>query len=221
MDKLLVTNIGLLATPLGTRARSGPDQGKVRTLKNAWILIEGETIASIGQGDPFTQCVQMKESLAVLDAKGALVTPGLVDEKPVRTWYTLPITFKIDQSDDNYKLVKTWDPDTAVFRDPYSMPFYPGGDEALVQDLAANLVYPPQAIIEGTHGRVVLQFVIKKDGSIDIDNITVTKSLSPECDQAAIEAVKKLKKFKPGLKDTKPVNVRYTLPVNFKLPAEE
>ena len=79
MDKLLVTNIGLLATPLGTRARSGPDQGKIRTLKNAWILIEGETIAGIGQGDPFTQCVQMKESLAVLDAKGALVTPGLVD----------------------------------------------------------------------------------------------------------------------------------------------
>ena len=79
MNKLLITNIGLLATPLGTSARSGPDQGKIRTLKNAWILIEGETIAGIGQGDPFTQCVQMKESLAVLDAKGALVTPGLVD----------------------------------------------------------------------------------------------------------------------------------------------
>ncbi|MBQ4007059.1 MAG: energy transducer TonB [Muribaculaceae bacterium] len=123
--------------------------------------------------------------------------------------------------EQEYELVKTKGADTEVFRDPYSMPFYPGGDHALIQDLAENLVYPPEAVKEGTQGRVILQFVIKKDGSIDIDNITVTRSLSPECDQAAIEAVKKLKKFKPGLKDAKPVNVKYTLPVSFKLPAEE
>ena len=149
-------------------------------------------------------------------------SPGLVDEKPVRTWYTLPITFDdtgMDvQSDKDYKLVKTWDPDTAVFRDPYSMPFYPGGDKALLQDLAENLVYPPEAINNKIDGRVILQFVIKKDGSIE--DIKVVHSLSPECDQAAIEAVKKLKLFKPGLKDAKPVNVRYTLPVKFTLPAE-
>ncbi|MBQ1722858.1 MAG: energy transducer TonB [Muribaculaceae bacterium] len=123
--------------------------------------------------------------------------------------------------EQEYELVKTKGADTEVFRDPYSMPFYPGGDHALIQDLAENLVYPPEAVKEGTQGRVILQFVIKKDGSIDIDNIKVTRSLSPECDQAAIEAVKKLKKFKPGLKDAKPVNVKYTLPVSFKLPAEE
>lgn len=175
--------------------------GEVRVVKSLWPFCDTASIEAVKKLKRFT--------------------PGLVDEKPVRTWYTLPITFKIDQSDDNYKLVKTWDPDTAVFRDPYSMPFYPGGDHALIQDLAENLVYPPEAVKEGTQGRVILQFVIKKDGSIDIDNITVTRSLSPECDQAAIEAVKKLKKFKPGLKDAKPVNVRYTLPVSFKLPAEE
>lgn len=123
--------------------------------------------------------------------------------------------------EQEYELVKTKGADTEVFRDPYSMPFYPGGDHALIQDLAENLVYPPEAVKEGTQGRVILQFVIKKDGSIDIDNITVAKSLSPDCDQAAIEAVKKLKKFKPGLKDAKPVNVKYMLPVSFKLPAEE
>ena len=149
-------------------------------------------------------------------------TPGLVEEKPVRVWYTLPVTYKLtgtpEQPEKEYELVKTWDPDREVFPDPYSMPFYPGGDHALIQDLAENLVYPPEAVKEGTQGRVILQFVIKKDGSIDIDNITVTRSLSPECDQAAIEAVKKLKKFKPGLKDAKPVNVKYTLPVSFKLP---
>ncbi|MBO4815167.1 MAG: energy transducer TonB [Muribaculaceae bacterium] len=124
----------------------------------------------------------------------------------------------VDQQNQDYKLVKTWDPDTAVFRDPYSMPFYPGGDKALLQDLAENLVYPPEAIRNKIDGRVILQFVIKKDGSIE--DIKVAQSLSPECDQAAIEAVKKLKLFKPGLKDAKPVNVRYMLPVRFTLPAE-
>ena len=170
--------------------------GEVRVVKSLWPFCDTASIEAVKKLKRFT--------------------PGLVDEKPVRTWYTLPITFKIDQSDDNYKLVKTWDPDTAVFRDPYSMPFYPGGDKALLQDLAENLVYPAEAVKEGVHGRVILQFVIKTDGSID--DIKVVQSLSPECDQAAIEAVKKLKLFKPGLKDAKPVNVKYTLPVNFKLP---
>lgn len=173
--------------------------GEVRVVKSLWPFCDTASIEAVKKLKRFT--------------------PGLVDEKPVRTWYTLPITFKIDQSDDNYKLVKTWDPDTAVFRDPYSMPFYPGGDKALLQDLAENLVYPPEAIRNKIDGRVILQFVIKKDGSID--NIEVVQSLSPECDQAAIEAVKKLKLFKPGLKDAKPVNVKYTLPVKFTLPAEE
>lgn len=147
-------------------------------------------------------------------------TPGLVEEKPVRVWYTLPINYKYtgtaEQPEKDYELVKVWDPDREVFRDPYSMPFYPGGDKALLQDLAENLVYPAEAVKEGVQGRTILQFVIKTDGSID--DIKVVQSLSPECDQAAIEAVKKLKRFKPGLKDAKPVNVKYTLPVSFKLP---
>ena len=172
--------------------------GEVRVVKSLWPLCDTASIEAVKKLKRFT--------------------PGLVDEKPVRTWYTLPITFKIDQSDDNYKLVKTWDSDTAVFRDPYSMPFYPGGDKALLQDLAENLVYPPEAIRNKIDGRVILQFVIKKDGSIE--DIKVAQSLSPECDQAAIEAVKKLKLFKPGLVDAKPVNVRYMLPVKFTLPAE-
>ena len=72
MDKLLIKNISLLATPTGASARCGSDQGSVLIRKDAWILIEGETIASVGQGDP-------PRGLPVLDAEGALVTPGLVD----------------------------------------------------------------------------------------------------------------------------------------------
>ena len=82
MNKLLINNIGLLATPLGASARSGPDQGAVQTIKNAWVLIEGETILAAGHGDPSLSSpvteIPLWE-LDVLDAEGALVTPGLVD----------------------------------------------------------------------------------------------------------------------------------------------
>ena len=95
------------------------------------------------------------------------------------------------------------------------MPSYPGGDAALLQDVANNLQYPAMAQENGTQGRVVLQFVVTKNGSIG--EVKVVRSLSPKCDQAAIKAVKKLKKFNPGRQNGNAVNVWYTLPVTFKL----
>ena len=72
MQSLLINNIGLLATPEGASARRGEAQGKIRFLKNAWVLCEGETIAAVGDGPA-------PAADRVLDAQGKLVTPGLVD----------------------------------------------------------------------------------------------------------------------------------------------
>ena len=105
--------------------------------------------------------------------------------------------------------------DDKVFKSVEQMPSYPGGDAALLQDVANNLQYPAMAQENGTQGRVVLQFVVTKNGSIG--EVKVVRSLSPECDQAAIKAVKKLKKFNPGRQNGNAVNVWYTLPVTFKL----
>lgn len=74
MERLLVTNIGLLATPEGRAARGGSAQGAVRTLRDAWVLIEGGVIAALGTGQPAPA-----EGVRVLDAGGRLATPGLVD----------------------------------------------------------------------------------------------------------------------------------------------
>ena len=74
MKKLLVKNIGLLATPEGRSAHRGEEQGKIKFLKNAWVLIEDGTIASVGTG-----AVPAVEGAEVVDAEGHLVTPGLVD----------------------------------------------------------------------------------------------------------------------------------------------
>lgn len=94
-------------------------------------------------------------------------------------------------------------------------PQYPGGDMAILKDLFSNFVYPTIAQEQGIQGLVSIKFVIEKDGSIG--ETKVEKSLSPECDKAAISAIKKLKKFVPGKQNGKPVRVWYRLPIRFRL----
>ena len=94
-------------------------------------------------------------------------------------------------------------------------PQYPGGDMAILKDLFSNFVYPTIAQEQGIQGRVSIKFVIEKDGSIG--ETKVEESLSPECDKAAISAIKKLKKFVPGKQNGKPVRVWYRLPIRFRL----
>ncbi|MCI8686787.1 MAG: imidazolonepropionase [Lawsonibacter sp.] len=72
MERLLITNIGILATPLGTGPRKGPDQGKIKLLKDAWVLMEDGVIVHVGTGPA-------PAADSVIDAQGSLVTPGLVD----------------------------------------------------------------------------------------------------------------------------------------------
>lgn len=76
MSRLLITNIGQLATPEGSKARAGEEQGRIRQLKNAWLLVEEGRIAAIGQAQP---PAELPEGSEILDAGGRLVTPGLVD----------------------------------------------------------------------------------------------------------------------------------------------
>lgn len=105
--------------------------------------------------------------------------------------------------------------DTNVYSIVETMPAYPGGDQALIKDIFQNLVYPEVALEQEIQGRVVLQFVVKKDGTVG--NIRVKRSLSAECDAAAAEAVKKLKRFTPGTQNGKPVSVWFTLPITFSI----
>ena len=74
MANRLVKNIGLLATPTGTAAKSGPQQGEITMTKNAWVLIRDGLVAQVGTGEP-----PAAADAQVVDAQGKLVTPGLVD----------------------------------------------------------------------------------------------------------------------------------------------
>lgn len=83
MERLLIKNIGMLATPEGREARRGQEQGRIRILKNAWILAEDGLIRALGEGEaPVPGSGQGEDGAfdaEVIDAQGCLVTPGLVD----------------------------------------------------------------------------------------------------------------------------------------------
>ena len=74
MSKLLVTNIGMLATPLGSGVKKGSEQGQIQVLNDAWVLVEDGLIAQVGTGTP-----PSVQDADMVDAGGKLVTPGLVD----------------------------------------------------------------------------------------------------------------------------------------------
>ena len=101
-----------------------------------------------------------------------------------------------------------------TFRSVEQMPQFPGGEIALMKYLQSHINYPPTAAKYDIEGKVVVQFVVKKDGSIG--EIKVVRSV-PELDAEAIRVCRSLPNFIPGRQNGVPVNVLYTIPVTFKL----
>ena len=94
-------------------------------------------------------------------------------------------------------------------------PQFPGGTKELMAWLGKNIRYPVAAQEAGKQGRVVLQFVITKEGKVA--DIKIMRGVSPELDEEAVRVVKAMPAWTPGKQDGQAVNVRYTLPVTFKL----
>jgi len=99
---------------------------------------------------------------------------------------------------------------------PYeNMPEYPGGEKALLEYISRNVHYPFEAMKSGIQGKVLVRFVVQKNG--ETSRAEIVKSVSPELDNEAVRVVKTLAKWKPGMQDGEPVSVWYTLPISFKL----
>ena len=86
-----------------------------------------------------------------------------------------------------------------------------------MQWLSANINYPVTAVQNGVQGRVIVQFVVGKTG--EISDIKVTRGVDPSLDREAVRVVSAMPKWTPGRQGGKAVNVRYTLPVTFRLDA--
>ena len=111
--------------------------------------------------------------------------------------------------------VKPKEEENKVFDVVEQMPSFPGGQAALMNYLNSNIKYPVIAEENGIQGRVVVQFVVGKDGSIS--NVHVVKSVDPSLDKEAVRVVKSMPRWIPGKQNGSAVRVKYTLPVTFKL----
>ena len=105
--------------------------------------------------------------------------------------------------------------DDQTFSVVEQMPEYPGGMRAGLEFMARNLRYPTKAREAGKQGRVIVQFVVRKDGSLS--DFKVLCPVDPWLDAEAIRVISTMPKWKPGMQDGKPVSVKFTLPVTFML----
>jgi protein TonB len=127
------------------------------------------------------------------------------DDKDVEIVIAPPVEAPVEEEEEE-----------VIFMVVESMPEFPGGQQALFKYLAENVKYPVIAQENGIQGRVICQFVVNKDGSI-VDVVAVRSSGEASLDKEAIRVIKSMPKWKPGKQRGKPVRVKYTVPVNFRL----
>ena len=95
------------------------------------------------------------------------------------------------------------------------MPTFPGGDAALMKYLAENIKYPVSAQKAKEQGRVVVQFIVEKDGTVT--GVKTVRSVTPALDAEAVRVIKAMPKWTPGKQGGQPVRVNYNVPVSFRL----
>ncbi|TAG52063.1 MAG: energy transducer TonB [Cytophagales bacterium] len=102
-----------------------------------------------------------------------------------------------------------------VFLVVEEMPEFDGGMGGLQKHFAKNIKYPAKAMEMGTTGRVIVSFVVNKDGQVV--NPEILKGIGDGCDEEALRVVKSLPNWKPGKQNGRAASVKFTVPINFKL----
>ncbi|WP_297153072.1 energy transducer TonB [uncultured Prevotella sp.] len=105
--------------------------------------------------------------------------------------------------------------ETKIFTVVEQMPMYPGGYAALMGYLRDNIKYPTVAAENGVQGRVVVGFVVERDGSIT--DVNILRGVDPSLDREAMRVVKSMPRWNPGKQNGSAVRVKYQVPVSFRL----
>jgi TonB family protein len=105
--------------------------------------------------------------------------------------------------------------DEEVFTVVEENPTYPGGVKEMFKYISRNLKYPFQAQQAKVSGKVFVKFVVRKDGSVS--DFSVLKGIGFGCDEETIRVISQMPKWRPGMQNGRPVNVHFTMPVNFIL----
>lgn len=157
--------------------------------------------------------VKVNDLAAIVETKvteSVNVLPEASKEVPLAADTTKPVEVKYIP-----KEVKDRLSGTPVLEGKEDMPEFPGGMSALMQYFRKNMRYPEAAKKRGTQGRVVVRFVVGKDGSVR--NPKVLRPVDEELDAEAIRLVKAMPKWKPGMEGGQAVDAKFTVPVKFSL----
>lgn len=147
--------------------------------------------------------------------------PGTQRGEPVRVRYTVPVVFRnnkpaTDKAGKDVVVVATKKADQSdAYEVVEQMPQFPGGFAEMMKYLAKNIKYPSEARKSGVEGRVTVQVIIDTEGRVT--NTRVIKAVDPYLDAEAIRVVSSMPKWNPGMQDGKPVNVKFLIPIMFRL----
>ena len=195
-----------------------------RVIVQMVITDEGDvTDAKVVRGvDPLLD----KEALRVINLMPKW-KPGKQRGKAVNVKYTVPVMFRLQGDDTPVKEVKDKDgnvvgtgrqvqvDENAIYLVCDEIPTFPGGMTECMNFISKNIDYPKEAQDNGIQGRVIVQFVVKKDGSIT--DAKVVRGVDPSLDKEALRIINLMPKWTPGKQRGKAVNVKYTVPVMFRL----
>tara|TARA_B100000242_G_C43042894_1_gene486650 strand:+ start:1806 stop:2459 length:654 start_codon:yes stop_codon:yes gene_type:complete len=119
------------------------------------------------------------------------------------------------ESDEDEIIEIEEEDDDEFFMVVENMPEFPGGDLGLMKYIQKNVKYPPIAKEYNITGKVYVQFIVDKSGTVT--NVKVVRGVDKNLDAEAVRVVKSLPKYKPGKQRGKPVRVMFTIPINFTL----
>ena len=189
-----------------------------KEIKKPLVIVDGKrvNIDDFKKMDPdFIASVTVLKDQAAVDLYGEegrdgvmlITTKKTAGDKPADVQKTEPVEMP------NAMVVKMKE---KAFDVVEQMPQYPGGPQALFNYISENIRYPKEAKDNNEQGRVIITFVVKKDGSID--DAKVVKSVSSSLDTEALRVLNAMPNWTPGRQNGEAVNVKYTIPITFRLP---
>lgn len=152
-----------------------------------------------------TEVLSVVEDDVELEQQDILSSEDNQRDAQVQT-YVAPVASVVEEEEESAQQIFT------VVED---MPKFPGGDAELLQFIAKSIKYPVIAQENGIQGRVICAFVVNRDGSV-VD-AEVVRGVDPSLDKEAIRVINTMPKWTPGKQRGKPVRVKYTVPITFRL----
>ena len=200
-----------------------------KPVPGASIIIRGTTTGTLADKDGRFE-LQVKEGDVLIISYVGLQTTSVPVQKAFESNWVIHLREEIQSMDEmtvvamapeekqqavKTEPVKTEKGEEVIFQVVEQMPEFPGGMGEAMKFLAKNMKYPVAAQQAKIEGRVIVQFVVERDGSVS--DVKVMRGVSPELDAEAVRVVSMMPKWIPGKQRGKAVAVKYTMPIMFRL----